>query len=151
MLEVNNLLEINLTSKNYFEEYSINFFQSSNWTEISEQELINSIKDLIYIVRRHSSSIKLDFNIYTDDLGMIKHLLSKRQLKDKKLHNPKLSMRELEVLSLIMKGLTTKEISEQLFVSYETIKSHRKHILEKSGSKNMAQLLNYYHQTFFEK
>jgi DNA-binding CsgD family transcriptional regulator len=50
-----------------------------------------------------------------------------------------------------MQGLTNVMIAEKLFISYETVKTHRKNILEKTGSKNTACLINYYHQTFFEK
>ncbi|MFZ0456799.1 MAG: helix-turn-helix transcriptional regulator, partial [Ignavibacteriaceae bacterium] len=62
-----------------------------------------------------------------------------------------LSVREIEVLGLIMLGYTTKEIADKLFISYETVKSHRKNILEKTGAKNTASLINYYHHTFFDK
>ena len=63
----------------------------------------------------------------------------------------KLSIREIEVLALIMQGFTNAEIAEKLFISYETVKSHRKSILTKTGARNTAALINYYHQTFFEK
>ncbi len=54
-------------------------------------------------------------------------------------------------IGLIMQGFTNNEIAEKLFISYETVKSHRKHILLKTGAKNTAALINYYHQTFFDK
>jgi DNA-binding CsgD family transcriptional regulator len=50
-----------------------------------------------------------------------------------------------------MQGYTNHEIAGKLFISYETVKSHRKHILLKTGAKNTAALINYYHQTFFDK
>jgi DNA-binding CsgD family transcriptional regulator len=50
-----------------------------------------------------------------------------------------------------MLGYTNQQIAEKIFISYETVKSHRKHILEKTGAKNTASLISYYHQTFFEK
>ena len=51
-----------------------------------------------------------------------------------------LSKREKEVLRMMFDGLTNKEIAQRLFISYETVKSHRKHILVKTGSKNTAAL-----------
>ncbi len=60
-------------------------------------------------------------------------------------------MREIEILGLIMLGYTNQQIAEKIFVSFETVRSHRKHILEKTGAKNTAALINYYHETFFEK
>ncbi|SFT92274.1 regulatory protein, luxR family [Algoriphagus locisalis] len=54
---------------------------------------------------------------------------------------PKFTKREREIVILIGEGLTTKEISVQLFVSEETVISHRKNLLKKSGCKNTAQLV----------
>ncbi len=50
-----------------------------------------------------------------------------------------LSSREMEVLSLICKGLANKEISQKLFISEYTAKDHTKHILRKVGvnSRNL--------------
>lgn len=52
-----------------------------------------------------------------------------------------LSSREREVLSLLAEGLTNQEISEQLFVSTETIKNHKTNIMEKLKISNNNQLL----------
>ncbi len=52
-----------------------------------------------------------------------------------------LSNKETEVLLLISKGLTTKEIATQLFVSTRTIETHRANILKKLEVKNTAQLI----------
>jgi len=51
-----------------------------------------------------------------------------------------LSKREKEVLRMMFDGYTTKEIARELFISFETVKSHRKNILFKTGSKNTAAL-----------
>jgi DNA-binding NarL/FixJ family response regulator len=66
-------------------------------------------------------------------------------LQDKKVsrnHDPisRLSDREREVLQLILKGYTDNEIAEALFLSFNTIKSHRKNILLKTGSRNAVVL-----------
>ncbi len=54
---------------------------------------------------------------------------------------PKLSMREKEVLQLIMKEMTGKEIAEKLFISPGTVITHRKHLLSKLEVKNTAGLV----------
>ncbi len=59
--------------------------------------------------------------------------------KDEK--EQQLSKREIEVLQLICKGLSTKEISEVLFISQKTVEVHRSNILRKSDQKNIAQLV----------
>ncbi|MGB3463638.1 MAG: response regulator transcription factor [Cyclobacteriaceae bacterium] len=52
-----------------------------------------------------------------------------------------LSEREYEILALIGKGLTSREISEKLFISIHTVNSHRKNLLKKLGLKSPAQLI----------
>lgn len=52
-----------------------------------------------------------------------------------------LSKKEAEVLVLISKGLTTKEIAAKLFVSTRTIETHRNSILRKLEVKNAAELI----------
>ena len=52
----------------------------------------------------------------------------------------RLSRREAEVLELLSQGYADKEIAARLFISYETIRSHLKHIYEKLhvGSRTAA-------------
>lgn len=52
-----------------------------------------------------------------------------------------LSDREYEVLELIGKGFTSKEISEKLFISIHTVNSHRKNLLRKLEMKSPTQLI----------
>ncbi|MEL7531540.1 MAG: response regulator transcription factor [Bacteroidota bacterium] len=52
-----------------------------------------------------------------------------------------LSNREIEVLKLLAEGNTSKEIGEQLFLSAQTIDSHRKSLLKKLTARNVADLV----------
>lgn len=54
-----------------------------------------------------------------------------------------LTKREKEVLKLIAKGLSTSEISEELFVSTHTVDTHRKNLLGKLQIKNTAGLVRF--------
>jgi len=51
-----------------------------------------------------------------------------------------ISKRELEVVELICKGKTNKEIAEALFISIQTVKDHNYNIFRKTGVKNRTQL-----------
>jgi DNA-binding CsgD family transcriptional regulator len=51
-----------------------------------------------------------------------------------------LTKREKEVLACIAKGLTDQEISEKLFISFATAKTHRNKIIRKLKVKNSACL-----------
>ena len=55
---------------------------------------------------------------------------------------PTLTGREIEVLQLVARGLTSKSIGQQLFISENTVKNHIRNILDKLGlhSRNEAVL-----------
>ncbi|PAE29190.1 response regulator [Oceanobacillus profundus] len=57
--------------------------------------------------------------------------------------NTPLSTRELEVLQLVAKGMSNREISDTLFISEHTVKSHLKNILSKLHLDNRVQLTSY--------
>ncbi len=71
----------------------------------------------------------------------IKKILSNSSVSNCK--TPVFTKREKEVLALIAEGLTNQEIADQLFISQLTVISHRKSLLEKTESKNTAQLIKY--------
>lgn len=54
-----------------------------------------------------------------------------------------LTTRELEVLSVIANGKSNREVANELFISIKTVETHKSHILEKLGLKNVAQLVRY--------
>ncbi|WPL16963.1 Nitrogen regulation protein C [Thiorhodovibrio winogradskyi] len=56
---------------------------------------------------------------------------------------PHLSARQREVLGLLAQGLTAKEIGQRLFISPETVKSHRRNLMRRLGLRNKAELIRY--------
>ena len=54
-----------------------------------------------------------------------------------------LTERELEVLRLIVDGLTSREIAESLVISPNTVERHRQNIMSKLGLHNRAELVRY--------
>jgi len=54
-----------------------------------------------------------------------------------------LSERESEVLVLVARGLSSKEIADQLNISVHTVNTHRKNITHKTGIKSVAGLAVY--------
>ena len=51
------------------------------------------------------------------------------------------SQREQEILSLLAKVMTTKEMANQLFVSTRTIETHRNNLMKKLQVSNTAELI----------
>ncbi|MFP4442080.1 MAG: YCF48-related protein [Spirochaetia bacterium] len=49
--------------------------------------------------------------------------------------------REMEIVKLIMRGLSYQDIAEQLYISLATVKTHVHHIYKKSGAKNRIHLM----------
>lgn len=52
-----------------------------------------------------------------------------------------LSPKEKEILKLISLGLSSREIAKQLFLSINTVNTHRKNILRKTGAKNILAVV----------
>ncbi|RZK25124.1 MAG: response regulator transcription factor, partial [Flavobacterium sp.] len=49
--------------------------------------------------------------------------------------------REVEIIRLLSDGLTSSKIADQLFIAHNTVTTHRKNILRKAKSKNLAELI----------
>lgn len=58
-------------------------------------------------------------------------------------NNKELSSRETDVLQLIVKGITNKEIADKLNISLNTVLTHRKNITAKLGIKTVSGLTFY--------
>ncbi|MGG1517844.1 response regulator transcription factor [Paenibacillus oryzisoli] len=54
-----------------------------------------------------------------------------------------LSEREKEVIALLAKGFSNKEIAEQLIISVKTVETHKSNAMEKLGLKTRPELVKY--------
>lgn len=52
-----------------------------------------------------------------------------------------ITKRELEILELLSRGFSSIEIAENLFISRNTVDFHRRQLLKKTMSKNIAELI----------
>ncbi|MCO6360017.1 response regulator transcription factor [Roseivirga pacifica] len=55
--------------------------------------------------------------------------------------NEKFTDREFEILSLLADGASAKQIAHRLFVSVNTVTTHRKNILSKTTAPNTTALV----------
>ena len=53
------------------------------------------------------------------------------------------SQREVQVLNLIAKGLSSKRVADELGISQHTIDQHRKNMMRKTGSKNLNEVISF--------
>lgn len=74
---------------------------------------------------------------------VIEDYVSLRKKSPQELLYSKLSNREREVFQMIAEGKSSKEISEILFVSTSTVKTHRSNIMKKLKMKNISQLVQF--------
>ncbi len=58
-------------------------------------------------------------------------------------NNYNLTTRELEIIHYLAQGLDNQQISEKLYLSYFTVKTHRKNIYMKLGVSNIVELTTF--------
>ncbi len=63
--------------------------------------------------------------------------------EDRYLLRQKLTTREKEILSLIVQFKNNKTISQELFISDQTVSAHRKRIMKKLGVNNTVNLIKF--------
>ncbi len=71
------------------------------------------------------------------------HEIDNYKKTSKELEQITLTRREIEIIRLIDNGLINKEIAKKLFISEQTVTTHRKSILRKTGTHNVSTLLNF--------
>jgi len=93
----------------------------------SDEELVNALRS----VKNGKTYLSSDIN----------------SLLMKELHGPQderlLTDREREILKLISKELTNRQIAEELFISERTVETHRKNIFRKTGTNNLVGLIKF--------
>lgn len=72
-------------------------------------------------------------------------LIEALKSKTEKREEPKfqLTKREKDVLALIVEGLTSVKIGEQLFIAQSTVDTHRRNLIEKTGVANSKALIRF--------
>ena len=77
---------------------------------------------------------------------VIKSLINKNDVEiaeDNKSAYSKLSLREQQILKLLIDGVPIKDIAEELFISSKTVENHKASIMVKLKCKNMTELIRY--------
>ena len=77
---------------------------------------------------------------------VIKSLITKSDVEiaeDNKSAYSKLSLREQQILKLLIDGVPIKDIAEELFISSKTVENHKASIMVKLKCKNMTELIRY--------
>ncbi len=95
----------------------------------------------------HKSILSVLNNEFYYNQLVAKALMQKVRIgaTEKPIFNEKtnLTKREIEILELICNELTMKEIGDKLFLSEQTIHTHRKNLMKKTKVKNAVGLVKY--------
>ena len=91
-----------------------------------------------FLPRRNKTAILIDS---TEEHGALSSMNSSGNTTTE--NNKDLSSREVDVLQLIVKGITNKEIADKLNISLNTVLTHRKNITAKLGIKTVSGLTFY--------
>ena len=65
------------------------------------------------------------------------------ELKNGEINQPKLTLRETEIIQLIAKEFNNSKIAESLFISERTVETHRKNIFRKTNTKSVLGLIKF--------
>jgi len=85
-------------------------------------------------------------SVYNGEIYMcsvVKKLFLEKSIHPKKEDNLNLSLRELDIIKLITKGCSNKEIASDLDLSIKTVEGHKTKIYKKLGVKSIAELISY--------
>ncbi|SMG39475.1 DNA-binding response regulator, NarL/FixJ family, contains REC and HTH domains [Marivirga sericea] len=100
-----------------------------------KEELISGVKKVMDGVSFYSKEVR--------DV-MVNNYITSLKKKKQQLTQPKINLtkRELEIVKLIMKGYTSNQIAEELFISNRTVDTHRANLMQKLEVKNSIELIN---------
>ncbi len=145
-----------IASLNYsLEELRKLRFSRNNWYIRKDGTPINVLQHSMGLAFNEQGMILLEFLIATDITHFNNspnhfYTLSKTEddgteeiLLHGVMEQDSITPREREIYSLLTLGKTSEEIAAQLNISTETVKTHRKHLLEKTNSENSIDLLRY--------
>lgn len=96
------------------------------------EELLNAIQSVFAGNQFYSQSVTQT---------MINSFAKKSQRNNTDILQVKISKREKEILSLIIKEHTAQEIANMLFISLHTVETHRSNLMSKLGVRNSAGLV----------
>src|SRR5580765_4129509 len=94
----------------------IKFFETGEWNADSEKELLIRMQDILSVTRSIGVSFEIKISMEVKDMQAALFFIKKKTSTSFEINHQKLSIREIEVLGLIMQGLTNHEIAEKLFI-----------------------------------
>jgi len=149
-LQGNNGLELIKNLKALYEELPILVFSMHDETIYAQRALRAGAK--AYVMKKEDSSriveaihkiVKGEIYVSSRVADQVLHQIVSGPSNSTASPIERLTDRELEVVQLIGRGLSTREIAESLNLSVKTIESHRAHVKEKLHLRNATELVQF--------
>lgn len=98
------------------------------------------------IIKRDNERLQLLIEIDKKELNEYLLLLGELlKSRNRMIHRPDnsdvLTKREREIAQLLLCGQTNKSIADRLYISLETVKTHRRNLFRKLGCKKITELM----------
>lgn len=107
-----------------------------------------SLNEIVYAIERvHKDERFISNSVYQKDL---KSCPEENQfsldLEEKELHFSSLTEREMDIITLLGRGFSIRDIATKLYMSKQSIESHQKNMMKKLKMKTTHQLMDFAEQ-----
>src|SRR5215469_3140774 len=123
----------------------LTLFQQGNYITDPKTRLplycIAVVTDITPLKKDNSMIFSIDKRGNENGLFDFKNILTNYYYPDPE--GSRLTRREREILGRLADGLRSKEVADKLHLSESTIVNHRKNMLKKTNTKNVAELIRY--------
>lgn len=109
-------------------------FFTKNSNPIQLEEAINGIKNNGYYFGNELGSVLREALLWEKSTNLNTQFMS---------DSAALTSREIEIIKYVARGLSSNEIAGFLNINTRTVETHRKHLMEKTNSKNIIGVIIY--------
>lgn len=121
---------------------------SMNGDGLIIEQMIEQASIVGYLLKQTNSKelVKAIQHVYNGGIYFPDAILAALEVQSKvkkEIDTAHLTMRKKEVIGLMEKDLSNKQISEKLCISVRTVETHRKNIFRKTGANNLLSLVKW--------
>jgi DNA-binding NarL/FixJ family response regulator len=115
-----------------------------NFLRIGGKGFLSKGSEVEHIIKAINTVVQGDIYFHSDNEEELLHWFQMGMAKNV----PAISFtpRELQVCLKVSKGMSNKEIADELKISVRTVEDYRQELLRKTGAKNTAQLVEYVYE-----
>ena len=151
MAQLSTMESFEATNSVFVPRYFSDPDKAIDWANKKQPEVINPFEKEINFIIEHNAlkdTAKIQLEVSLDNLPFylkkLKELFHHQRFAHQNYRKYMLlTAREREILNLITKGYSNRQISEKLFISLHTMTTHRKNILKKLDCRNIPDLIKY--------